>query len=179
MKYVPIEIRCPKCGKRAQFHEPFEFVSRPEDLRGRDFHKWGGWMVIELFPSVYKWQPPKTSSQYLRGGGGTGGGYPVLEKGVFQCPACHGNGKHTLDWPHDAYWVWDIRGANLWAWSVDHARRILDYIGQTNRFRPASYDLRHIPKEFLTAKVRALVVKRIHASFAAIGENPGLEKGKT
>jgi len=129
-------------------------------------------MVVELFPSVYRWKAPKTSSQYLRGGGAEGGGYPVLHQGMAQCSGCHTNGKHTLNWANDAYWSWDIRGAVLWAWDTDHARRILDYIGRINRFRPASYDLRHIPKEFLTAKVRELVVKRISASFAAISEDP-------
>jgi len=80
--------------------------------------------------------------------------------------------EHTLAWPDDAYWSWDIRGAVLWAWDIDHARRILEYIGGINRSRPASYDLRHIPKEFLTAKVRELAVKRISASFVAIGQDP-------
>ena len=178
MKYAPIEIRCPHCGQRAEFHEPFEFVSRPEDLHDREFHRWGGWKVIELFPSVYPWKAPKTSTQFLRSGGGKGGGYPVLHQGMLLCPGCHQNGKHTLAWPGDAYWSWDIRGALLWARDIGHARRILEYIGGINRFRPASRDLRHIPKEFLAAKVRELVVKRITASFTAIGEDPARAEKK-
>ena len=165
MKSAPIDISCPSCSSRALFHEPFEFVGSNRDLVGRPYHEWGGWKVIELFPSVYKWQPPKTSSQYLRGGGDNGlGGYPLLHRGLYQCDHCHNNQKHTLDWPRDAFWSWDIRGNQLWAWDANHAQRILDYIQPLSRIQCVSYDLRYIPKEFLTAKVRELVVRRITKS---------------
>lgn len=170
MKCSPIEIKCPDCGKRARFHEPFAFLVSTEEVAGRPFHRWGSWFVVELFPTVYQWSAPKKSgSQYLRGGGGTGGGYARMHKGLVQCGGCHANRKHTLDWPADAYWCWDIRGSMLWAWDMEHARRILGYIGQERRVRPNGYDLRRIPEEFLSAKVRELVVKRITASLEAEG----------
>ena len=177
MKHAPIDICCPSCGNRALFHEPFEFIGTKGDLAGRPYHEWGSWKVVELFPSTFKWVPPKTSSQYLRGGGNNGhGGYPLLHRGLYQCDHCHNNLKHILDWPNDAFWSWEIRGSQLWAWDMNHAQRILDYIKPVSRTRTYSYDLRCIPKEFLAAKVRELIVKRITRSLENKTEKPTADR---
>ena len=167
MKYSPIDIKCPNCGRLAKFEEPFEFVSRNNVAADetRPQHQWGGWIVIERFPSQCNWIPPSSSQQYLRGGGDDGkGGYPVLTNGLVQCSNCHYNVKHKLHWPNDAYWQWSIRGEVLWAWDKEHAQIILNYVKMEVRPSRYSYNLRYIPSHFLSAKVRDLVVKNIERS---------------
>jgi hypothetical protein len=89
-------------------------------------------------------------------------------KGVVKCEHCHLVDAHDLAWPEDAYYQWEIRGHTLWAWSFEHAVVLRDYIGSDDRdaakYRGYGYDLRRVPKEFLTAKVRAEAVKRISQS---------------
>lgn len=170
MKYEPIDIKCPNCGNLAKFEEPFEFWSKIEANAddNRPTHRWGGWTVVERFPSQVSWKPPSSSCQYLRGGGNTGkGGYPLLTNGLVQCQSCHVNNKHVLCWPSDAYWQWSIRGELLWAWDKDHAQLILNYV--KTRMRPSrqSYSLRYIPTHFLSAKVRDLVVQKMERSINA------------
>jgi len=170
MKYEPIDIKCPDCGGLAKFEEPFEFLSK-KDVRpdeAKPTHKWGGWMVLERFPSQISWKAPSGSSQYLRGGGDTGkGGYPLLTNGLVQCSYCHSNSKHKLNWPSDAYWQWEIRGELLWAWDKGHAKVILNFVKEKNRPSRYSYNLKHIPSHFLSAKVRDLVVQRMVQSLNA------------
>lgn len=167
MKYEPIDIKCPECGCLAKFEEPFEFLSKNEmsTQEARPTHQWGGWIVIERFPSQVTWTAPSGSSQYLRGGGDTGkGGYPLRTNGLVQCSHCHSNRKHKLSWPSDAYWQWEIRGQLLWAWDKEHAQIILDFVKETTRPPRHSYRLKYIPSHFLSAKVRAQVVKRMERS---------------
>lgn len=170
MKCDSIDIKCPNCSGLAKFEEPFEFLSsnNAEPNETRPYHKWGGWVVVERFPSQFNWKAPSTSNQYLRGGGENGhGGYPVLTNGLVQCPNCYANEKHKLQWPHDAYWHWDIRGELLWAWDRDHAKAILAYVKRTVRPSRHSYALRYIPSHFLSAKVRDLVVRKMKQSLNA------------
>jgi hypothetical protein len=162
-----IDVRCPSCGARALFEEPFEFVpaGRFEAEERRPWHRWGGWVVIERFPSEASWSPPASSHQYLRWGGDeTGEGYPLLTNGVVHCPRCHVNGKRRLDWPADAYWRWEVRGETLWAWDEAHARAILAYVSQAIRPSRRAPSLRYVPSHFLSAKVRDLVVKLVTES---------------
>jgi len=170
MKYAPIDIKCPTCGELAKFEEPFEFLTKNEinDDNTISSHTWGGWIVVERFPSQINWKPPSGSSQFLRGGGGNGqGGYPLLTNGLVQCSNCHSNTKHRLDWPNDAYWQWEIRGEILWAWDKVHTESILDYVKETNRPSRFAYSLRYIPSHFLSAKVRDLVVQKIERGLNA------------
>lgn len=170
MKYEPIDIKCPDCGGLAKFEEPFEFLSKnevcPEETRLT--HQWGGWNVLERFPSQVNWKAPSGSSQYLRGGGDTGnGGYPLLTNGLVQCSGCHSNRKHKLNWPCDAYWQWEIRSELLWAWDKRHAQIILNFVRETSRPSRHSYSLKYIPSYFLSAKVRDLVVQKMEHSVNA------------
>ena len=170
MKCEPIDIKCPDCGALAKFEEPLEFLSKKEVCQGetKPTHQWGGWIVLERFPSQISWKPPSGSSQYLRGGGDTGkGGYPLLTNGLVQCSHCHSNRKHKLNWPTDAYWQWEIRGELLWAWDKEHAQIILKYVKDTSRSSRRSYNLKYIPSHFLSAKVRELVVQKIERSVNA------------
>lgn len=170
MKYEPIDIKCPDCGALARFEEPFEFLSKnnvcPDETKPA--HQWGGWAVLERFPSQISWNAPSTSSQYLRGGGDTRkGGYPLLTNGLVQCSHCHSNRKHKLNWPVDAYWQWEVRGQLLWAWDKEHAQIILNFVKETARPSRRSYSLKYIPSHFLSAKVRDLVVQKIERSINA------------
>lgn len=170
MRYEPIDIRCPDCGELAKFEEPFEFFSknavRPDETR--PMHQWGGWIVLERFPSQVKWKAPSGSSQYLRGGGDRGnGGYPLHTNGLVQCSHCHSNRKHKLNWPNDAYYQWKIRGELLWAWDKEHAQIILNFVKKSIRPSRRSFSLKYIPSHFLSAKVRDLVVKKMERSVNA------------
>lgn len=55
-----LDVRCPRCGGRATFDEPFDIVSTrkvdPADAEG--LHPWGGWDVREKYPSVLPWRAP-------------------------------------------------------------------------------------------------------------------------
>jgi len=170
----PIDIKCPDCGRLANFEEPFEFLSpgqrspageRPSE--GRPVHKWGQWSVVERFPAQFAWKAPSASARHLRGGRGNEERYPLLTNGLVLCSNCHANGKHKLAWPSDAYWQWEIRGRVLWACDRRHAELILKVIRQG--IRPPRYSpwLRHIPSHFLSAKVRSEVVRKIEASLRA------------
>ncbi len=170
MKYEPIDIKCPDCEQLAKFEEPFEFLSkngiRPDDTKPT--HQWGGWIVLERFPSQINWKAPSGSSQYLRRGGDTyKGGYPLLTNGLVQCSHCHSNRKHNLNWPADAYWQWEVRGQLLWAWDLNHAQIILKFVKETTRPSRRSPSLKYIPSHFLSAKVRDLVVQKIERSVNA------------
>jgi len=170
MKCEPIDIKCPDCGELAKFEEPFEFLSK-HDVRtdeSKPTHQWGGWTVLERFPSQVPWKTPSGSSQFLRGGGDTSkSGYPLLNNGLVQCSHCHSNKKHKLNWPNDAYWQWEIRGELLWAWDKVHAQTILNFVKQTTRPSRSGFSLKYIPSHFLSAKVRDVVVQKIGGSINA------------
>lgn len=159
-----VDIRCPVCGQRAAFWEPFIFIDAqrfPSDER-RPAHKWGDWMVIERFPTHLPWRAPNTAARHpWRRGEDRSCGYPMLTHGWVQCPHCHADTKHRLQWPEEAYWQWQIRGKILWAWDRPHAETILAFIAADHRPSRRAADLRRLPAHFLSAKVRDLTVKRM------------------
>ena len=164
-----VDITCPSCRKRARFSEPFAFVSAehaaPDETR--PFHKWGGWIVIERFPSQFPWVAPGEGARFPGRGSDPGQhGYAVLTDGLVQCGHCHVNAKHRLQWPEDAYWQWNIRGDLLWAWDRSHAEAILAFIEAAHRPSRRSEQLRHLPAHFLTAKVRGEVVGKMKQRLA-------------
>lgn len=171
MKYKPIDINCPDCGGLAEFEEPFEFLSKGDVHHDemKPAHQWGGWTVLERFPSQLPWKAPSGSDQYLRGGGDSSkGGYPVLTNGLVQCSHYHSNRKHKLNWPIDAYWQWEIRGELLWAWDKMHAKIVLDFVRNTARPSRHSPRLMYIPSHFLSAKVREQVVQKMERSLQCL-----------
>jgi len=179
---VPMDVRCPRCGGRAVFDEPFEFLSGkaarsldPDDPR--PLHRWAGWMVREKYPSVASWKAPRGPGQTLYWGGcpDGAGGYRMRHRGVVRCSACHFVGLHVLRWPADAFFQWSVRGATLWAWSADHARVLLHYLGALHRdpFRHPGYrkSLQELPAAILAARSRDLVTRKIRETLERAGES--------
>ncbi|HEU4457187.1 MAG TPA: hypothetical protein VFR81_29225 [Longimicrobium sp.] len=179
---VPLDVRCPRCEGRATFEEPFEFISGkaaremdPDDPR--PVHRWGGWMVREKFPSVARWKAPRGSGASLWWGGcpRETGGYRLLHRGVVRCSACHFVGLHVLRWPADAFFAWSIRGTRLWAWSAEHARVLLHYVGalqrDPGRFPGYRKSLEKLPAAILAARSRATVTRKIRESLERAGES--------
>jgi hypothetical protein len=161
-------VHCPSCGECAVFDEPFAFMTDKRNAPdGVLVHRWGAWFVVEKYPLLMPWKAPRGSHQTIvfsdwRKGHGD---YVYLKRGVVRCDSCYHSRAHTLNWPDDAYFQWDIRGDILWAWSADHARILLDYISgkerNISRDTPYASSLRKVPKQFLSSKVRDLVIKRI------------------
>jgi len=153
------------------FELPYEFVTEQPANELRPTHRWGGWYVVEKYPSVLAWTPPKQSHQALYRWPGWDSWGTSGVRGVVKCEHCHLIAAHDLSWPEDAYYRWEIRGHTLWAWSAEHAVALRDYLASEDRDRAAYGEfegtLRRLPKDFLTAKVRDEAVKRISRSFAA------------
>jgi hypothetical protein len=137
---VQRDIRCPRCQSRALFDEPFAFYHSkrgkpvayfwdPEapspwslkevDLSNFQVKTWGGWFVVERYPSILPWQPEP--SGYCHG------------TGIVKCTGCRAVFIHTLCWPDDAFYRWIIRGATFWAWSRDHAEILLQFLRGADR----------------------------------------------
>lgn len=177
-----LAVRCPRCGARAGFDEPFQFTTSkaakgldPDDPR--PVHRWGGWSVREKYPSVISWKPPRGLGRALYGGrcsSGRTGGYRLDHRGVVRCSACHFVGLHVLRWPEDAFFQWSIRGTLLWAWGPEHARVLLHYLGALQRdpWRFPTYrkDLRKMPATLLAARNRDLVTRKIREGLEREGE---------
>ena len=153
-----ITVRCPRCGGRAIYDTPFIFYEKNDKrVQGetRPVHPVAGrykW-VAEKYPSIYPWSP---SSKVRAAIGGTG---------VIKCAQCHLVKVHSLSWPADAYYKWEVKGRVLWARSYKHARVILGFLQSTTR-EPLDYgsfaaDLRKLPREAISAKNRARIVKML------------------
>jgi hypothetical protein len=86
-------------------------------------------------------------------------------QGTIRCPACGLEARHRLTWPDDAFFQWRVRNSLLWAWSADHARVLLAYLGSRQR-DPAQFpgyevSLEQLPPAVIAAHARARVVKQI------------------
>jgi hypothetical protein len=98
-------------------------------------------------------------------------GYHVMRQiGVVHCPRCHLAASHHLNWPQDAFFQWIIRGHLLWAWSEEHARVLLAFLGGNDRdatkYPLYTQSLLNLPKQLITRKVRPLIVTRITQTLA-------------
>lgn len=172
-----LDVRCLRCGGRAAFDEPFEFVSArkaaPADAGG--LHRWGGWYVREKYPSVLPWRAPRGSSQHLSTGRvGDSGGVRLRHRGVVRCRECHLVAVHVLRWPADAYFQWDVRGTRLWATDARHAQVLLHYVESLLRdpWRYPGYrrSLQKLPATVLAARNRTRVARGIRDALRAAGE---------
>jgi hypothetical protein len=161
----PLEIRCPRCGGRALWEEPFAFRSLknvPEEDRAR-MVRWGGWLVLEKFPSIIRWTPPRH-----------GAGYGFGQVGVVRCWTCYAVVLHRLRWPADALFQWSVRGVTLYACNAEHARVLLHYIGATLR-DPHRYGeryrkgLQRLPTGVMKGHARERLAGQIAASLRAYG----------
>lgn len=160
-----LEVRCPRCGGRARWEEPFELVPNGElrDGEAEGMPAWGPWRVREKFPSGVRWTPPPR-----------GHGYVHACEGVLRCGTCHAVAPHRLSWPSDAFFQWYVRGVTLYAWHADHARVLLHYIGSALR-DPGGYGsvyrkgLQRLPAAVLDGHARARTASRIADTLRAHG----------
>ena len=91
-------------------------------------------------------------------------GLPTEFKCKISCTNCGYQKENVISWPKDAYWTFEIKGKVLWAWSIDHAKVILEYIRSGNRqeFQKGyGFSLLHLPKHFKRAKNREASIKAI------------------
>ncbi|MDQ5824420.1 MAG: hypothetical protein M3441_09475 [Chloroflexota bacterium] len=153
----PLNIRCPRCGGRAEYDLSFDLYTAAKGQppgEERPLHRWGGWLVAERYPSIKPWD---------------GAAEGISESdGVVKCSACHLVAGHTLRWPHDAFYQWQIRGNTLWAFNLEHARVLGEFLSGKDRdvtcFPQYARNLMKIPGELLSAKVRDDVAKEINAT---------------
>jgi hypothetical protein len=181
-----VAVACPDCGKEAVFetatwvgialkkdvpffkkNRVFEYVHDPSPtgishwavyfpgLHGR------GVEPIRDLPEGYSpqdWARPKYSSRYSPG-----------RPGTIRC-ACGLLRKHNLDWPAKAFYQVDIRARTLWAYNRACAVELQEFIQSTDREQKrfkSMLALDVVPTHFLTAKVRAEIVKKLGAILGA------------
>ncbi|MEA2574939.1 MAG: hypothetical protein QOH93_2237 [Chloroflexia bacterium] len=143
----PLNVQCPRCGGKAEYDLPFDLYTAAQGeppSEDRPLHRWGGWLVAEKYPSVKRWHAAAEG---------------ISESdGIVKCSQCHLVAEYTLRWPHDAYYQWDIRGNTLWAFNLEHARVLGEFLGSKDRdvtrFPQYARSLMKIPGELLSAKVR-------------------------
>ncbi|MCR8547167.1 hypothetical protein M4578_04965 [Salipiger sp. P9] len=158
MQNDPIDIRCPKCGHVAHFHEPFRFtcVIRYAEVP-ENAHLWGRVVVEELYPEHYHWHQPETPKPTFHQGKETGPGYRLNHRGMRECACCGTLEKATISWPEDAYWQWNIDGHQLVARNREHAEMILAYLRERKRVPNRKPALRNIPTVMLTKQFAPVV----------------------
>jgi hypothetical protein len=90
----------------------------------------------------------------------------IGEPGIFEadisCLNCGFSGRKTIHWPRDAFWKCQVKGKILWAFSLEHANVLLEFIQSSNRnyHDHTGYlaSLLHLPKHFKLAKNRKSAV---------------------
>ena len=93
-------------------------------------------------------------------------GIPEKFECRISCTNCGYQNETAISWPSEAYWTFEIKGKILWAWSVEHAKVILEYIRSGNRqefqFQSGyAASLYHLPEYFKLAKNREATIKAI------------------
>lgn len=160
-----LTIKCPSCSGPAEFRFPFSLLHMRDitSLRFKlwptsEITRWGGWYVVQHDPELFRWKPPR----YYENCRST--------QGIRWCNHCVGRAKHTLVWPSDAFFAFELREGVLWAWTEEHAKVLADYIGSKDR-KPENYAgyylfLHHIPSVYLDHRARkrvsTLIRKRIN-----------------
>ncbi|GJL91800.1 hypothetical protein [Hyphococcus sp.] len=130
-----LDIHCPKCGGEARFESD------------------GGVQLPVLHADPHDKNRPPVKSW----------------AGKYVCNACAATGAHDLSWPGDAYYQVDYRGETLSAHTRKMMEDIRDYIAAsadrhaTRKSSAYFVKLVLIPKEFLSAKARAPILKKIDA----------------
>jgi len=177
-----VDIRCPECGGRAEFE--FAEVVRIRLKKDVDFFKKSklfeyrflrdragtGWHaafyflrvhgrstdVLDDLPAGYS-PADWNHSRYLYRSHGH-------DWGTVDCFECDLRRKHVLSWPDEAFYQIVFGRAVLWAFHRESAVEIRDFIVSVDR-DPAAFKWRtllvHLPKEFLAAKARDGIVKRL------------------
>ncbi|MFN8528965.1 MAG: hypothetical protein U0670_10165 [Anaerolineae bacterium] len=155
-KSTDLQIKCQHCGGRATYQNAFKSVRSPEGYDPAHVHPFGSTYVVERFPSMIAWVVGTRS-------------YSSYGRGVASCEDCRATYVVDLVLPEHLYYRWMIRGKLLYAYNRDHAVDLLDYVESTDRdLKKYGYQaalwLKRTPKEFLSAKVRDEVVKKIRKS---------------
>ena len=169
-KYNPrphiVAIVCPRCAGEAEYRSAFWFTSKGTSDWAKQrqawfaSHRWpwateavwGNHFVIANDPSLFPWIPPGRR------------GYCEDAHGICLCGQC-GRFKHTLVWPHDAWYQFPVREGLLWAWHREQAVALLAYVEAKLRVpesRAGHYlFLHHVPARFLKGTRRAKTAKLI------------------
>jgi len=174
-------VRCPRCDGRALFRHAFALLSRRQwnhwesrlwpcaraiDWEGRAHWapgdpppSWSGWIVVQQDPTQHRWKKPPD-------------GHRRTDEGIVQCSECVGRFAHTLRWPDDAWYRFELRRGVLWAWSRDYVLALIEYLESDRRDASAhggyGLFLHHVPSKFLGAKDRDDHVKRLRQLLAEL-----------
>jgi hypothetical protein len=153
-------IRCPRCGREAAF-EPATSTHLTDDARkaAADPSLMGVWhgraYVVLRYPELVSW---KDVARYRR---------DLRPLGVCRCGACGTLKRHLLSWPAQAYHAVSIRGRTLWMYGRDHVLALRAYVAAADRRKvPGARWLSRVPSEFLAARNRSLLVKKLDALLA-------------
>jgi sarcosine oxidase delta subunit len=177
-----LDVVCPVCLHRAEFEfaevvriklkSDVEFFQKSSMFEYQEFqdscgHAWHGALyfqglhgspckAIHELPVGYSaeaWE----HSRYLRS-------HSDWRVGSMRCAYCGARGKHTLNWPEDAYFSIALRGHVLWAFHRESTIELVQYVLSTerdiSRYRWPSF-LLHVPSVFKVRKAREAVVKQL------------------
>lgn len=123
---------------------------------------------------VYQWfSLPQTITVRCPGCGGAAilrapeAHQPTPIRGRLTCESCHlVREDFAGSWPEAAFFRCSVKGHELWAWSMEHAIAIRDYVQSEARdpkMHPGFHAaLLHLPKHFLTAKNRRATVDALN-----------------
>jgi hypothetical protein len=148
-------IRCPRCGREAAFEPPWTALVRDEaKAAAADPSLSGVWVgktyVVLRYPDLLSWKDLVRLRREVR------------PAGICRCGACGYLNRHLLDWPREAYFTLSLRGRTLWMGSREHAIALRRYVAAEDRQRvPGARWLSRVPKEFLAARNRAPLVKKL------------------
>jgi len=150
-----LSIRCPRCGREAAFEPPSYALERDEaKAAAADPSLDGMWSgktyVVLRYPELLSWKELKRLRREVR------------QVGICRCGACGYLNRHLLEWPAEAYYAASHRGRTLWMFTREHAAALRAYIAAEDRQRvPGARWLSRVPKEFLAARNRAEMVKKL------------------
>jgi hypothetical protein len=150
-----LAVRCPRCGCEARF-EPATYRltgaaarAAAEDPTVTGIWRGGTYEVVR-YPRLQGW---KDAVRRRRG---------WRPPGICRCGACGYLNRHLLDWPREAYFAVSLRGRTLWMRSREHVIALRGYVAAEDRQRvPGARWISRVPKEFLAARNRAPLVKKL------------------
>ena len=150
-----LAIRCPRCGREAAFEPPWYALTREEaKAAAADPSLTGVWRgkayVVIRYPRLLSWGDLVRLRREVR------------QAGICRCGACGYLNRHLLDWPREAFYAVSLRGRTLWMRSREHAAALRGYVAAEDRQNvPGARWLSRVPKEFLAARNRAPLVKKL------------------
>lgn len=80
------------------------------------------------------------------------------------CLNCGFIKQEKFQWPVDAFYQGDVKGKILWAWNLEHAEVIKEFVSSTSRyFRKYKFSsaLYHLPEHFKLSKNRDACLKTL------------------